>query len=119
MQARTRAITSIAITTLIVGATVGSLYLAFTSPLQTQRFLVRLVVISLIIFLAILLLRYFALLWFGFLQHAEKTVRGSEGNGELPPVSIIVPAYNEGKVLDDAIEALVELDYPTYEVIIP
>jgi poly-beta-1,6 N-acetyl-D-glucosamine synthase len=118
MQARTRAITSIAITTLIVGATVGSLYLALTSPLETQRFLVRLVVISLIIFLAILLLRYFALLWFGFLQHAEKTVRGSEGNGELPPVSIIVPAYNEGEVLDDAIEALVELDYPTYEVII-
>ncbi|MDY6770856.1 MAG: glycosyltransferase family 2 protein [Candidatus Nanohaloarchaea archaeon] len=33
-------------------------------------------------------------------------------NGEWPGVSIIIPAYNEGKVLPDTIESLQELDYP-------
>jgi poly-beta-1,6 N-acetyl-D-glucosamine synthase len=88
------------------------------SPSQVQAFLVRLVLISLIIFLAILFIRYFTLLWFAYLQHAERNVASREPEGELPPVSILIPAYNEAEVIGHAIESLLQLDYPTYEVIV-
>ena len=116
--ARRRALISILITAGMVGGTAAFIFWAVNSPLQVQRFLVRLVMISLIIFLAILFIRYFALLWFGYLQHSEKTVRGGEESTFMPAVTVIVPAYNEAEVLDDAIEALLGLDYPVYEVII-
>jgi poly-beta-1,6 N-acetyl-D-glucosamine synthase len=118
MAGKIRPIVSILSTTTVVLATVLFVYWAIHSPLQVQRFLVRLVLISLIIFLAILFARYFALLWFSYLQHAEKAARGRVESHDLPPVSVVVPAYNEAKVLDHAMEALLRLDYPTYEVII-
>jgi cellulose synthase/poly-beta-1,6-N-acetylglucosamine synthase-like glycosyltransferase len=36
----------------------------------------------------------------------------------LPPVTIIVPAYNEERVLARALDAIVEVDYPNKEVIV-
>jgi poly-beta-1,6-N-acetyl-D-glucosamine synthase len=98
--------------------TVALIVWAIRSPLETQAFLVRFVVINLIIFLAILYFRYFTLLWFGYLQHTEQNLRPEDDEEELPPVSIIVPAYNEGAVLDEAIESLLQMDYPTYEILI-
>ena len=116
--ARNRALMSILIIVTVVGVTALFIYWAVHSPLQVQRFLVRLVLISLIIFLAILFVRYFALLWFGYLQHTEKTIRGGDESDFTPPVTVIVPAYNEAGVLDDAIDALLQLDYPAYEIIV-
>jgi biofilm PGA synthesis N-glycosyltransferase PgaC len=116
--ARNRALVSILIIAGVVGTSGLFIYWAVNSPLQVQRFLVRLVLISLIIFLAILFIRYFALLWFGYLQHTEKTIRGRLSSSFAPPVTVIVPAYNEARVLDEAIAALLALDYPAYEVII-
>jgi poly-beta-1,6 N-acetyl-D-glucosamine synthase len=118
MAVRTRPLVSIISTSVVVVLTVLFIYWALNSPLQVQRFLVRLVLISLILFLAILFVRYFALLWFGYLQHAEKTIQGSPEDSEFPPVTVIVPAYNEAKVIDDALQALIGLDYPSYEVIV-
>ena len=77
MVRKIRPVVSIVSSTAVVLATVLFVYWAIHSPLQVQRFLVRLVLISLIIFLAILFVRYFALLWFSYLQHAEKVARGS------------------------------------------
>lgn len=102
----------------MVAATVLFIFWAMHSPSQVQAFLVRLVLISLIIFLAILFIRYFTLLWFAYLQHAERNVASREPEGELPPVSILIPAYNEAEVIGHAIESLLQLDYPTYEVIV-
>ncbi|MEJ2237994.1 MAG: glycosyltransferase [Gemmatimonadales bacterium] len=116
--ARRRAIASIIIAAGVVSITVLLIYWAINSPLQVQRFLVRLVLISLIIFLALLFSRYFALLWFGYLQHTEKTVRGDEASSFVPPVTVVVPAYNEASLIGDAIETLLNLDYPTYEVLV-
>ncbi len=116
--ARRRAIVSILVAAGVVAVTGLLIYWAINSPLQVQRFLVRLVLISLIIFLAILFSRYFALLWFGYLQHTEKTIRGSEGAAFTPPVTVVVPAYNEARLIGDAIETLLNLDYPTYEVLV-
>lgn len=85
---------------------------------EIQRIIVRAVVVVLIIFLTILFVRYFSLLWFSYLGHAERNVLGVREIRELPPVSIIVPAYNEGRVLERALTSLMRLDYPEYEVLV-
>ena len=36
----------------------------------------------------------------------------------VPGVSIVVPAYNEGQALSDAVRSLLALDYPDFEVIV-
>ena len=89
----------------------------WSSP-ETQALVVRFVMVSLVIFLAVLFLRYFALLWFAYLGHAERNVLGAPKHHELPPISVLVPAYNEGKVMDRALASLVALDYPAYEVLV-
>jgi len=89
----------------------------FVGP-EIQRIIVRAVVVALIIFLVILFLRYFSLLWLSYLGHAERNVLGIREIRELPPISIIVPAYNEGRVLERALTSLMRLDYPEYEVLV-
>ncbi len=83
-----------------------------------QALIVRAVFVSLIIFVTILFLRYFALLWFAYLGHAERNVLGVRELHQLPAVSILVPAYNEGKVLERALTSLMQIDYPEYEVLV-
>ncbi len=73
-------------------------------------------IVSLVIFLFILLIRYFATLFMAYFYLTKYTVQ--EKGGYFPFISIIVPVYNEGKVLRDSIESLLELDYPNYEIII-
>jgi cellulose synthase/poly-beta-1,6-N-acetylglucosamine synthase-like glycosyltransferase len=86
--------------------------------------LLRAVVVSLLLFLAVLLIRYFSLLWLAVLQHLERSLTGGgpagDGAGEMgwPGVSILVPAFNEARVLDRALESLVRLDYPEYEIVV-
>jgi poly-beta-1,6 N-acetyl-D-glucosamine synthase len=106
----------------VVFATVGITILFVIWALMVgpdiQRIIVRAVVVSLIIFLVILFLRYFTLLWFSYLGHAERNVLGVREIRELPPISILVPAYNEGQVLERALTSLMQLDYPEYEVVV-
>jgi cellulose synthase/poly-beta-1,6-N-acetylglucosamine synthase-like glycosyltransferase len=116
--ARNRGLGPIILLTILVGLSAGFFYWVLQSPDQVRVFLIRLVLISLVIFLGILLIRFFTLLWFGFLQHAERDIQGDTSDVELPPVSVIVPAYNEGAVLERAIQSLLRLDYPEYEVLI-
>jgi len=118
MALHRRTLVSLLLVLGLVAVTAWFTWWAINSPLAVQRFLVRLVVISLIIFLAVLFVRYFTLLWFGFLQLLEKTMRFEADDASLPPVSIIVPAYNEGKVLEAAIDALLRIDYPTFEILV-
>lgn len=68
-------------------------------------------------FLIVLIVRYALLLWFAYLQHVEHMAEPMEAE-EYPLVSVIVPAYNEGKVIEGAIEPLMTMDYPRYEVIV-
>ena len=73
-------------------------------------------IVSLVIFLFILLIRYFATLFMAYFFITRYTVQ--DKHGYFPFVSIIVPVYNEGKVLRSSIESLLELDYSNYEIII-
>ena len=101
-----------------VGLTVGFVIAALIVGPDIQTLVVRAVVVMLVIFLTILFLRYFALLWFAYLGHAERNVLGMKELHELPPVSIIIPAYNEGPVIERALTSLMKLDYPEYEVVV-
>jgi poly-beta-1,6-N-acetyl-D-glucosamine synthase len=83
-----------------------------------QVLLVRAVLVTLVIFLTILFLRYFSLLWFAYLGHAERNVFGVRKHHEMPPVSILVPAYNEGALMERAITSLMDMDYPEYEIVV-
>lgn len=109
---------SLVVILFIVGTTGAFIFWAIHSPAQVQTFLIRLVMVSLVLFVGILFLRYFTLLWFGYLQHAEGDVTRREEPVTLPPVSIIVPAYNEEEVIGRAIESLLAMDYPAFEVVV-
>ena len=109
---------SLAVVFATVGITFGFIVWALLVGPDIQRLIVRAVVVSLILFLVILFLRYFALLWFSYLGHAERNVLGIRELRELPPISILVPAYNEGAVLERALTSLMQLEYPEYEVLV-
>ncbi len=73
-------------------------------------------IVSLVIFLFILLIRYFTTLFMAYFYITRYTVQTKEGY--YPFISIIVPVYNEGKVIHSSIESLLDLDYPNYEILI-
>ncbi len=73
-------------------------------------------IVSLVIFLFILLIRYFGTLFMAYFYITRYTVQEKEGY--FPFVSIIVPVFNEGKVLRASIESLLDIDYNNYEIII-
>ncbi|HEU5162484.1 MAG TPA: glycosyltransferase family 2 protein [Thermoanaerobaculia bacterium] len=90
-------------------------YLLFAYPAVVGPLFTTALTITLISFLVLLLLRHFLLIWFSYLQQRELARETPE---EIYPfVSIIVPAYNEGEVIESSIASLLELRYPYYEVI--
>jgi len=118
MSRRTRALASLLLVELLVVGTLSFIVWAVGAPPATQLLLLRIVLVSLLIFLMILFIRYFSLLWFAYLEHAERNALKPQHNVDLPPITIIVPAYNEGQVIDGALASLVGLDYPQYEVVV-
>jgi poly-beta-1,6 N-acetyl-D-glucosamine synthase len=92
-----------------------------------EQVIVFAVAIYLIFFLCLLILRYMLLLIYSYLEHLDHIESDHQddpnplpkiSDGPLPLISIVVPAYNEGVVIRQALEALLELDYPNYEVIV-
>jgi poly-beta-1,6 N-acetyl-D-glucosamine synthase len=67
-------------------------------------------------FLLLLIFRYFGLLWFSYLAHLDRA--RIEPTNFFPLVSILVPAYNEGAVIQGSLRSLIALDYPRYEIIV-
>jgi poly-beta-1,6-N-acetyl-D-glucosamine synthase len=72
--------------------------------------------VSLFVFLTVLLMRYFGVLITAYMYLTKYTFAKKEGY--FPFVSILVPVYNEGRVVKDSIESLLELDYSNYEIIV-
>ena len=68
-------------------------------------------------FLVVLVVRYLLLLWLGHLHHVESWAEPMD-TGFAPPVTIVVPAYNEEPVIVPALRSLLELRYPSYEVLV-
>jgi poly-beta-1,6-N-acetyl-D-glucosamine synthase len=68
---------------------------------------------------------YFALMLVGFAENVRsRRALDADDLDELadsrfvPGVSILVPGYNEGAALTDAVRSLLDLDYPEFEVIV-
>jgi cellulose synthase/poly-beta-1,6-N-acetylglucosamine synthase-like glycosyltransferase len=68
-------------------------------------------------FLVVLIVRYVLLLGLGYLQHIENRGRDDECTHQ-PPVTIIVPVFDEEAVIAPAIRSLLELRYPELHVIV-
>lgn len=102
---------------LMLGIGVAAMLLLQNAPLQQESLALRIGIALVLAFLVLLVVRYFILLWLGYLQHIEsKTARVDAGF--LPPVTLVVPAYNEGAMIQAAIRSLLELDYPAYEILV-
>jgi len=93
-------------------------FLGYRSTLTWQGLGVYSSIVALVFFLVTLLLRYLALLNIAYLNTAKYTMSSEVSSVGYPPVSIIVPAYNEGKLLYNTIQSLLQLDYPKYEIIV-
>lgn len=103
---------------LLVGLTavsIGLYHLLRGAQLDLPSTFVRVAMLVLFAFLVLLILRYVGLLWFSYLNHLE---RDDEEPIQLPPVTILVPAYNEGACIQGSIRSLLELDYPRYEILV-
>ena len=71
----------------------------------------------LLLFLVVLIVRYILLLWLGYLHHIESRGRARGGRAQ-PPVTIIVPVFNEETVIEAALRSLLALRYPEFDVIV-
>lgn len=74
---------------------------------------------------ALIFLQYFVLGVLAFvdarreLRRQQLSDRLSLFEGDLaPPISILVPAYNEGPTIVDAIRSLMHLRYPSFEIVV-
>ena len=81
--------------------------------------------IYLLFFLVLLVVRYSALILYSFMDHIEglykkdiPSATPARDDSSLPMISLVVPAYNEGLVIQAAIRSLLLLDYPNYEIIV-
>ena len=88
------------------------------SHLDVSNASLRIAMVVVTAFLMITLLRYFVLLWLGYLHHVEAKTSPDEAESFEPLVTILVPAYNEGAVIQGAIRSLLELDYPAYDILV-
>ena len=95
------------------------LIIIYTLPktvLTTSSLIEYSTIVALVIFLFILLIRYFGILVFSYFYMNEYTFKPT--NGFKPFVSIIIPVFNEEKIIDRSVKSLLKLDYPKYEIII-
>ncbi len=90
--------------------------------LPTQEsFFVKIGVIVILLFSLIVIARYFILLFFSMLnlyRHINKDDSSLIAEYKKPFVSIIVPCYNEEKVLKASLESLMKLSYAKYEILV-
>ena len=108
---------------LALGAVVVvGIIISLQAPSEFRSLATQSVAVLMLVFLGILLLRYGSLVWLAYLHAVEQATGATDENARrgsyLPPVTIVLPAYNEGPVIEAAIRSLLRLDYPRFEVIV-
>jgi len=99
----------------LVGLSVGVYELLLGVEFDLPGSFVRVSMLVLFAFLVLLIIRYLGLLWFSYLSHLDDD---NPDERRLPLVTVLVPAYNEGAVIQGSIRSLLKLDYPQYEIIV-
>lgn len=103
----------------IAAAVVGGVYLAWRILGRTDSLMYAGTFILSLLVLMGLVVRYLSFMWLGYLHQVEQTARTDSSNQVMwPPVTIIVPAYNEGLVIEPAIRSLLQIDYPAFEILV-
>ena len=108
---------------LVLGAVIAlaasllTVHAFYLNRLSVAVFLVRVSSLVLVSFLCVVVARYALLMWFAWLQHVEHMTEPLETE-EYPFVTIVVPAYNEGKMIVSSVRSLMEMDYPRFEVVV-
>jgi poly-beta-1,6 N-acetyl-D-glucosamine synthase len=90
-----------------------------------QNYVLAAITYYLLFFLIMLVIRFAALILYSFMDHLESLykVRGKDAvryreDISLPMISLVVPAYNEGPVIQAAVRSLLALDYPNFEILV-
>ena len=93
--------------------------------LLLESYVLSAISLYLLVFLVILVVRYSAMILYSFMDHLESLYKKKDtstnqerDDSALPMISLVVPAYNEGLVIQAAIRSLLLLDYPNYEIIV-
>ena len=93
--------------------------------LLLESYLLSAISLYLLVFLVILVVRYSVMILYSFMDHLEgmykkdkSSVNLQQDDNALPLISLVVPAYNEGVVIQAAIRSLLLLDYPNYEILV-
>jgi poly-beta-1,6-N-acetyl-D-glucosamine synthase len=105
----------ITIALLVVAAAVFWLHARFA--IEAESVVLRLGVTFLLAFLILLVIRYVGLLWLSYMHHIDPTPSFLVPRSDAS-VSILVPAFNEGPVIEAAIGSLLELDWHSFEIIV-
>jgi cellulose synthase/poly-beta-1,6-N-acetylglucosamine synthase-like glycosyltransferase len=97
-----------------------SVPLFFETPYLAARTVLTLVFLG---FFLVLMVRHVLLLAFSVLDQVDRAIddrkrRLATTPPFLPFISILAPAFNEGKVIEASIRSLLSLDYPAYEVLV-
>jgi poly-beta-1,6-N-acetyl-D-glucosamine synthase len=82
--------------------------------------------VYLLVFLGLLIFRYSLMIIYSFMDHLEIMFKRRDAptrpeyreDAGLPMVTLVVPAYNEGLVIQPALRSLLLLDYPNYEIVV-
>ncbi len=105
-------------TSLLLGLSYSFYDLMLRARFDLTGTFVQASVLALLAFLLLLIARYFALLWFSYLAHLEEQILQDSDPHFTPMISVLVPAYNEGAVIQGSIRSLLQLDYPRYEILV-
>jgi len=88
------------------------------AAVRGSQALVRLLSIFFVVVGALSVLRVLALLVFARRHAGRPSVTAAWDRRDVPPVSIVVPAYNEAIGITASVRSLLASDYPQFEVIV-
>lgn len=116
---------SLLVFTLLVFVFVTYVTVMRTDYRVTSTF-VNISMVVLFAFLVLLIIRFFILIYLSYLHHLERSkipdylaeYLANPDGMHLPRVSIIVPSYNEGVVIESSIRSLLNLQYPALEILV-
>jgi poly-beta-1,6-N-acetyl-D-glucosamine synthase len=121
----------LAVAALIVSAMIYLLIMSYQNVREAQgsfallmeSYVLAAISTYLLIFLGLLVIRYAVLILYSFMEHFEVIKRGfpryvERDERSLPMISLVVPAYNEGIVIQAALRSLLQLSYPNFEIIV-